>query len=245
MLKKVVIIGLSIVGVVVLFLGGFIGWFSYQLRVLNHIETTQINDSLYVIMGDRSNMYLMKTASGFVAFDASDNVEKITEACTSFGIDPQSVSTVFLTHSDADHVNGLTAFPKAKVYLGKDEELLLKQKERHFLGMSMMNKLPVSKYETLNDGDSVTVGDLVIHAISTPGHTIGSMCFRVNEAIFTGDLCLISNGEVQPMVDIFTEDRERDSLSILQISRMDNLKEMYTAHSGYETSIDKVFKAWN
>lgn len=222
------------------------GWFKYQLRVLNHLETAQISDSLYVIKGDMSNMYLLKIDSSVVAFDAADNVVLIVEACKKFGIDPLSVNAVFLSHSDADHVNGLPAFPNADVYLSKKEEILLKEKGyRHFLGMSMMNKLPVSTYQTLNDGDSVVVGNIVVKAIETPGHTIGSMCYLFNKAIFTGDLCLIYDGNVQPMVNIFTEDRERDSLSILNISKMDNIKEIYTAHSGFSKNLDNVFKAWN
>lgn len=246
MLKKVIILVVSIIGVIALLVGSFMGWFSYQLRVLEHLETSKISDSLYVIKGDMSNMYLLKIDSTIVAFDASDNVECIESACNKFGIDPKTVKAVFLSHSDADHVNGLPAFPNADVYLNRTEEILLQEKgHRHFLGMSMMNKLPVSDYKILNDQDSVIIDNITIHAIATPGHTIGSMCYMYNESIFTGDLCIVDNGEVKPMINMFTEDRERDSLSILQISKMNNISEMYTAHSGYHKNLGDIFESWN
>lgn len=246
MIKKILIIVGVIVSVLVLTAGGFMGWFKYQLRVLKHLETAQINDSVYVLKGDMSNMYLLKINDTFIAFDAADNVDKLKEACNELAIDPLLVKAVFLTHSDGDHVNGLLAFPNADVYLAKKEELLLKEKGyRHFLGQSMINKLPVKNYKILEDGDSVVIDDIVIHAIATPGHTIGSMCYRYTDAIFTGDLCYIYKGDVKPMLDIFTEDRKQDSLSILKVSRIDDISKIYTAHSGYSTDLKEIFKAWN
>jgi len=43
----------------------------------------------------------------------------------------------------------------------------------------------------LDDGDSLAVGNLRIHAIHTPGHTRDSMCLLVEDRVFTGDTLLI------------------------------------------------------
>lgn len=43
----------------------------------------------------------------------------------------------------------------------------------------------------LHDGDEVTVGDLRIHVLHTPGHTPDSCCFRAHEALFTGDTLFV------------------------------------------------------
>lgn len=245
-LKKIIIIGLSVLGFVLLFVGGFMGWFSFQVRQMNPVENTQISSSLYAIKGDMGNLYLLKTDSGVIAFDAADNIEKIMDACKEFNIDPNTVKTVFLSHSDGDHVNGLPTFPNAKVYISKDEELSLKSKEhRHFMGMSFMNKLPVSTYETLNDGDSVIIDNVVVHAISTPGHTIGSMCYRVNDAIFTGDLCLVINNKINPMLELFTEDRAMDSISIHKIAKLNMVNEIYTGHSGFYKDFKTLTSGWH
>lgn len=43
----------------------------------------------------------------------------------------------------------------------------------------------------LDDGDVLTFGNEVLHAISTPGHTNGCMSYRWRNQIFTGDALLI------------------------------------------------------
>ena len=39
----------------------------------------------------------------------------------------------------------------------------------------------------LADGDVMTVGEVELHAIHTPGHTADHLCYRIADAIFTGD----------------------------------------------------------
>ena len=41
--------------------------------------------------------------------------------------------------------------------------------------------------DLLNDLDIITVGNIHILAILTPGHTVGSMCYLTNHTLFTGD----------------------------------------------------------
>jgi glyoxylase-like metal-dependent hydrolase (beta-lactamase superfamily II)/rhodanese-related sulfurtransferase len=43
----------------------------------------------------------------------------------------------------------------------------------------------------LNDGEMLAVGKLRLQAIHTPGHTLDSMCLRVEDLLFTGDTLLI------------------------------------------------------
>lgn len=246
MRKKAIVISLSILGIIILCIGGFGVWFFYQIRNMHTIETAQISESLFVIKGNISNMYLVKKNDTFVAFDAGDDQDKIAEGCEILSINPSSVSAVFLTHSDADHVDGLPVFSSAKVYLSRDEVPLLNSTDyRHFLGMGHMNKLPVSNYETLSDGYSIEIDGIVVNAVATPGHTIGSMCFRVDESLFTGDLCIIIDGKVHPMVEVFTEDTAMNSMSIQKIAGMKNINQIYTAHSGYTTDLDKALEMWH
>jgi len=239
MLKRTIIISVSFAALCVTV---FAGWFLYQVWDIRPIETAKISDSISVIKGRIANMYLVKITDGFIAFDAGDNPDKIADGCRFLSIDPSSVKAVFLTHSDSDHVNGLTVFSSAKVYISKDEVPLLKEKKyRHFFGIEHKNSLPVAEYETLLDGDTIEIGGIVVHAVSTPGHTRGSMSFRVNESIFTGDLCLIIDGKIQPMVKIFTEDMNMDLISIRKIAGMSNITQIYTAHTGYIMNLKGAF----
>jgi hydroxyacylglutathione hydrolase len=39
----------------------------------------------------------------------------------------------------------------------------------------------------LKDGDTIALGKLMINVLHTPGHTPGSLCFKVNKYLFVGD----------------------------------------------------------
>jgi hydroxyacylglutathione hydrolase len=245
MFKKVMKVTAIVIACLVLVIGGFFGWFFYQMRELKPLDTAKISDSIFVIKGGMGNLYLVKNNDAYVAFDAAENPKKILEGCKALSIDPSKVKAVFLTHSDADHVDGLTVFPLAKVYLSKDEVPLLKENtHRHFLGMSHMNKLPVADYITLSDGDSIVIDGITVNTIATPGHTQGSTCFRVGDALFVGDLCTIVNDQVRLMLKIFTEDMTLDGESIRKIAKLNNYKTIYTAHCGYTKDLEKALKEW-
>ena len=107
-----------------------------------------------------------------------------------------------------------------------------------------MNKLPVSDYTTLADGNAVEIGGVTVNAIGTPGHTRGSMSFRVGDSLFVGDLCIIVADQVRPMIKIFTEDTEMDSASIRKIAGLTNVKRIYTAHTGHTVNIEKALAMW-
>lgn len=245
MVKKILLISLVVVSTLALLAGAAAGWFFYQLRDMKTLAHSQLCERICAVQGSMSNLYLLKTPSGYIAFDASDDSAKITAGCAALNIDPAQVHTVFLTHSDADHVDGLTAFPGATVYLSREElPLLSDSKHRHFLGMGHQNTLPVSTYKTLADQDSITVDGIVVRAIATPGHTLGSMCFLVDSALFTGDLCMVKNGQIEPMIDIFTEDRAQDSASIRDIAQYRSIKTLYTAHTGIMQLNETILAPW-
>jgi glyoxylase-like metal-dependent hydrolase (beta-lactamase superfamily II) len=245
MFKKILkAVGMALVLAAVC-VGGFLGWFKYQMRDMRPAATAKISDTLFVVKGDIGDMYLVACKDGYIAFDAADNPKLVTEQCKTLSIDPAKVRAVFLTHSDGDHVNGLPAFHNAKVYISADEVPLLKSKKyRHFMGLEHINKLPVTEYTTLKDGESVTIGDVIVNAIATPGHTLGSMCFKVDGALFTGDLCIIVNGRVREMLKVFTEDMATDRASIKKIAAIGNLTGIYTAHTGYTTDVQTALAPW-
>jgi hydroxyacylglutathione hydrolase len=245
MLKKVLKVTVIAVCFLLLVVGGFFAWFSLQMRQLHPLETAKISDSIFVIKSSIANAYLVKKNDAYVAFDAGDDPIKIAEGLKSLSIAPSAVRAVFLTHSDADHVDGLTAFPSARVYLSSEETPLLRDKtHRHFLWMNHMNKLPVANYITMRDGDSVNIAGITVNAIATPGHTQGSMSYRVGESLFTGDLCIIVNGKVLQMLRIFTEDMVMDKESIRKVAKLKNINRIYTAHSGYTDKLDKALETW-
>jgi glyoxylase-like metal-dependent hydrolase (beta-lactamase superfamily II) len=89
---------------------------------------------------------------------------------------------VCLTHGHADHAEGikdiLAAWP-VPVYLGPADRDLLNWEPQG-------NGLEVPK-----DGQKIPVGSFTVSFMTTPGHTLGGICYRVNQAehplCFVGD----------------------------------------------------------
>jgi glyoxylase-like metal-dependent hydrolase (beta-lactamase superfamily II) len=243
---KKLIIGFGIIlGAVILTFCGMFLYLRSQMKDLHPLDSAKINDTTFVVKGKIGDLYLVGKGTCYVAFDAADNAKNVAAGLEAFSIDPASVKAVFLTHSDADHTAALPLFTNARVYISKKELAVLNgESPRHFLFMTHKNTLPVSDYCTLNDNDRVIVDRMRVTAVSTPGHTAGSMCYRVGTMLFTGDLCVLKNGAVEPMVRIFTEDRATDSLSILRIARLQGIDLLATAHTGLTRDLSAAFATW-
>lgn len=80
----------------------------------------------------------------------------------------------------------------------------------------------------VDDGDTLIVGNLRLHAMHTPGHTRDSTCWQVNEHLFTGDTLLIG---ATGRTDLPTGDAEAlfDSL-FNRVLKLDPATVIHPAH---------------
>lgn len=89
---------------------------------------------------------------------------------------------ICLTHGHADHADGieqLLSHCEVPVYLGPEDMNLLSWRPRTDLLVA-----PI-------DGMSISVGRRTVHCLTTPGHTAGGICYRLDDAqhpvCFVGD----------------------------------------------------------
>jgi glyoxylase-like metal-dependent hydrolase (beta-lactamase superfamily II) len=104
-----------------------------------------------------------------VLIDAANEHDRLLELCRGLG-----VRTVVETHGHWDHIQAVPAIRDA----GYD------------VGVTAADAEMLEAYDFLLEDESVLeVGDLRIHTIATPGHTPGSICFRVEGTplLFSGD----------------------------------------------------------
>ena len=102
---------------------------------------------------------------------------------------------ILLTHGHFDHVGAVkelkAAFAGLPVYLSqRDEELLEADDKTGALARRFIRDLtpyvfPADGY--LREGEDLTMDELTVRVVETPGHTRGSVCLICGSTIFTGD----------------------------------------------------------
>jgi len=97
------------------------------LPSLKPIETGQIaNTDIFTVKNDYTNVYFVKTGVGYILIDAGSNPNKLKTSLDEVKIDINNVNSVFITHSDFDHIAGLTLFSNAEILMSEDELRLKK-----------------------------------------------------------------------------------------------------------------------
>ena len=81
---------------------------------------------------------------------------------------------ILLTHNHMDH-------------LGAFSELRSKLKVPVAAHALDAGRLPSQPEMLLNDGDTISVGNLELEVLHTPGHTPGSLCFKIGRYLISGD----------------------------------------------------------
>jgi glyoxylase-like metal-dependent hydrolase (beta-lactamase superfamily II) len=122
-----------------------------------------------------NNIWLIGDDTEVLVVDAAHTAKPIVEA-----VGERRVVGVLCTHAHNDHVTVAPELAErfnAPVLLHPDDEVLWKQTH------------PTATYEPLADDQRITVADIEIRVIHTPGHSPGSVCLYVPAlgVVCTGD----------------------------------------------------------
>ncbi|CAN5257424.1 MBL fold metallo-hydrolase [soil metagenome] len=96
---------------------------------------------------------------------------------------------VLATHGHYDHVGAGAELCGAELpfYIHKEDELALSDPEAWGAGGAFAVGRPAD-VRTISDGDVLSLAGFDLEVVHTPGHTPGSVCFRTEDLVFTGDL---------------------------------------------------------
>ena len=138
----------------------------------------------------QTNCYIISDTETKEAFviDPADNEQKILQILENYQL---KLKAILLTHGHFDHIyaaGSLAMDCGVQIYAGEFELELL--------GDSQMNASSMFRREytlvpdvLLKDGETLQLGEHKLKVLSTPGHTIGGICFycEVEAVLFSGD----------------------------------------------------------
>jgi glyoxylase-like metal-dependent hydrolase (beta-lactamase superfamily II) len=136
-----------------------------------HYEDSQVEITRLVVGPFANNVFVVRCReTGEAALlDAANEHEKLLELCRRL-----DVRQVLETHGHWDHIQAVPAVREAGYMVGVTAEDAAMLPSYDFL---------------LEDETVIAVGRLRLHTILTPGHTPGSMCFKIegSPVLFSGD----------------------------------------------------------
>lgn len=166
----------------------------------------QIMKNIYQVLGGSyaniANIFVVKAGDELVLIDSAETEEEyelILENMAFWGLDQYPVSYVLLSHKHLNHIGNAYRFREkgAKIVAGVQDAAAIENgilteicdfapfpKKKPYIPCKIDRKV--------RDGDSIEVGGLRFEVIETPGHTDGSVFYRLNMEgkviFFTGDV---------------------------------------------------------
>lgn len=232
-----------LIALIVIFFVGYILKAKSEIKKMTPAETKEITTNIFSIQDSFTNMYLIKDSTSFIAIDAGNNIDVVSKELKKLSIDPELVTAVLLTHTDGDHVAALSLFKNAEVYLSKQEEQLLTGEKYRFLFFG--NTIGAKEYTLIEDQQFFNIGNIKIQGILTPGHTVGAMCYLIDDKyLFVGDALSLKEGKIDKFNNFANTDTKTATKSIALITKLPFAEYIFTAHYGYTDDYKTAVKSW-
>ena len=131
-----------------------------------------------------TNCYLVSDGPGsdVIIIDPAARPERIREA-----LGERNVAAVLLTHGHFDHTGALSAFADKPIYIHSLDAPMLSDPHLSVAEMVHDRGVRPPATHTVQGGDVLTLAGLEIRVLHTPGHTPGSVTYRIRGSLFTGD----------------------------------------------------------
>ena len=132
-----------------------------------------------------ANCYILRNEEQALVIDPGGDFDLI-KPC----IDQRQLTYIINTHGHYDHIaanNELKAHYDTRLAIGEYDAKMLLDPE---LNLSIMVDRPYISMAPdilLKEHDTIRFGDKTLEIIYTPGHTIGSICIKMDNLLFSGD----------------------------------------------------------
>jgi len=144
------------------------------------------------------NVYLIDGGKEYVLLDVGflEELTDVLELTRQMGFSLSACKLIIASHADVDHAQGLArareilkcpvaAHPLSVQPLEEGDEILTYAR---IDAQGIQIPMPRCKVDrTIDEGETIDVGDLSLEVWSTPGHTAGQLAFRMGDLLFSGD----------------------------------------------------------
>lgn len=183
----------------------------------------------YKVFGDLdNNCYLLldETTNKSALIDCTVSDDRMREL-----IGDTDLQYILLTHGHFDHIGGVRDIKKeygCKVVISSVDAPMLSSGKASLAAFCGAEQNDTEPDITVQDGDDIELGTLKIKVLSTPGHTSGSVCYVVGDALFSGDtLFYCSCGRT----DFPTGSSDDMIKSLKKLASLDGNYKVYTGHN--------------
>lgn len=142
---------------------------------------------------------------------------------------------ILLTHAHFDHIGGVASlkklYPTVKIVVGEKDQELLKDPAKN-LATQFMDEFISENYSItgdilVNDKDTIDLNGVSCTVLHTPYHTHGSVCYIINDAIFTGDTLFYQS---YGRTDFYSGNPEQ---LVTSLRKFENLPDDITVYPGH------------
>lgn len=142
-----------------------------------------------------SNTYIITRFDQAIIIDPSFNYDEILSK-----VEGLNVVAILLTHPHSSHMYLIGEF-NCPVYIHRNDYNVFKSDELNGFNKAKHPK-PFKTDEIfikfLDDNSKISIADKHIEVIHTPGHTDGSVCYKYENMLFTGDtLSMLGVGKIK------------------------------------------------
>ena len=118
-----------------------------------------------------------------IIIDPGDEGDRIRAALRG-----RKAAAVLLTHGHCDHTNALYDFAGTPIVMHPADESMLRDGERGLaVPMGLNTKEKPGATVLVEEGARLEYAGMEIGVMHLPGHTPGSVAYRIGDALFTGD----------------------------------------------------------
>ena len=134
------------------------------------------------------NCYILADGGEACVIDPGSEADKIVQISNNMGA---KITKILLTHGHFDHIGAVKSLAEktgAKVYVHKEDEIMLSDNEKNLNFMSEVKVEKCSADVLLNGGEVLKVGEKELKIYHTPGHSAGGISIYTDGSLFSGDL---------------------------------------------------------